>query len=92
MIPVFVILLITLANAQVQVNNNNLDNEYYLNPIFAGNYPDPSVLRDGHDYYIANLRGWQFPAEKNVIQNHVFLKLRNIENTVDMYYSTDGIQ
>lgn len=39
---------------------------------------------------LANLRGWQFPTEKKVIKNHVFLCLKNINNTVDMYYSIDG--
>jgi xylan 1,4-beta-xylosidase len=39
---------------------------------------------------LANLRGWQFPTEKQVIQNHVFLQLKNINNTVDMYYSIDS--
>ena len=41
---------------------------------------------------MANIRGWQFETEKNVIKNHVFLRLKNINNTVDMYYSTDGIK
>jgi xylan 1,4-beta-xylosidase len=40
---------------------------------------------------LANLRGWQFPTEKNVIQKHVFLRLRNTNNTVDMFYSNDGV-
>ncbi|MBF4472985.1 family 43 glycosylhydrolase [Flavobacterium sp. HJJ] len=26
----------------------------YSNPIFAGDYPDPSILRDGEDYYIVH--------------------------------------
>ncbi|HEY4324058.1 MAG TPA: hypothetical protein VGN20_08725, partial [Mucilaginibacter sp.] len=39
---------------------------------------------------LANLRGWQFPTEKTVIKRHVFLRIKKIENTVDMYYSTDG--
>lgn len=39
---------------------------------------------------LANLRGWQFPTEKGVIKNHVFLRLKNLSNTVDMYYSLDG--
>ena len=39
---------------------------------------------------LANLRGWQFETEKNVIKRHVFLKLKNINNTVDMFYSLDG--
>ena len=39
---------------------------------------------------LANLRGWQFPTENSVIQRHVFLRLKNISNTVDMVYSIDG--
>jgi xylan 1,4-beta-xylosidase len=39
---------------------------------------------------LTNLRGWQFPTEKNAIKNRVFLRLTNTNNTVDMYYSTDG--
>lgn len=46
----------------------------------------------GNGNIFANLRGWQFPTERKVIKNHVYLKLRNINNTVDMYYSTDGIK
>ena len=47
------------------------------------------ILADNENI-LANLRGWQFPTEKNVIKNHVFLRLKNINNTVDMYYSIDG--
>ena len=39
---------------------------------------------------IADLRGWEPVTEKGVIKNHVFLRLKNIENSVDMYYSLDG--
>jgi xylan 1,4-beta-xylosidase len=27
---------------------------FYQNPIFAGDYPDPSIIRDGEDYYIVH--------------------------------------
>ena len=30
----------------------DLGNGLYLNPIFAGDHPDPSLLRDGEDYYV----------------------------------------
>src|SRR4051812_28165307 len=43
-----------LANAQHQVSANKKGEAYYLNPIFAGDYPDPSILRDGSDYYIVH--------------------------------------
>ncbi|MEO6731912.1 MAG: family 43 glycosylhydrolase [Ferruginibacter sp.] len=56
---------------------------FYNNSAFSG------ILADNENI-LANLHGWQFPTEKNVIKNHVFLRLKNINNTVDMYYSTDG--
>jgi xylan 1,4-beta-xylosidase len=56
---------------------------FYDNRYYSG------ILADKENV-LANLRGWQFPTEKDVIKNHVFLKIRNIKNTVDMYYSIDG--
>ena len=47
------------------------------------------ILADSKDI-LANMRGWQFVTEKDASAKHVFLKLKNIENTVDMYYSLDG--
>ncbi|HOX87770.1 MAG TPA: family 43 glycosylhydrolase [bacterium] len=47
------------------------------------------ILAD-RENILANLRGWQFPTEKNVIQGHVFLQLINRKNLVDQYYSHDG--
>ena len=35
--------LSSLANAQYQTNTNEKGDGYYLNPIFAGDYPDPSI-------------------------------------------------
>ena len=29
-------------------------NGTYLNPIFAGDHPDPTILRDGDDYYLTH--------------------------------------
>ncbi|QSB27531.1 family 43 glycosylhydrolase [Flavobacterium sp. CLA17] len=44
---------ISLAlNAQQQ--DIKMRAELYQNPIFAGDYPDPSIIRDGEDYYIVH--------------------------------------
>ena len=32
----------------------DLDNGRYLNPVLAGDYPDPTVLKDGDDYYMTH--------------------------------------
>lgn len=56
---------------------------FYNNSAYSG------ILADKENI-LANLRGWQFVTEKNAIHNHVFLRLKNINNTVDMYYSVNG--
>ncbi|MGE5811588.1 MAG: family 43 glycosylhydrolase, partial [Ignavibacteria bacterium] len=50
------------ANAQYQTSTNEKGNGYYLNPIFAGDYPDPSILRDGSDYYIVHSSFEYYPG------------------------------
>lgn len=32
----------------------DLGNGTFLNPIVAGNHPDPSILKDGKDYYLSS--------------------------------------
>ena len=34
----------------------DLGNGTYLNPIMAGDHADPSILRDGDDYYMTSRR------------------------------------
>ncbi|POY39198.1 beta-xylosidase [Solitalea longa] len=58
---------------------------YYNNKAYSG------ILADSENI-MANLRGWQPPAETNVIKNHVFLRLKNFNNVVDMFYSLDGLK
>jgi beta-xylosidase len=57
--------------------------------IFYDNIAYSGILADKENI-LTNFKGWQFPTEKKVIQRHVTLRLRNVNNTVDMYYSTDG--
>jgi beta-xylosidase len=62
---IIITLLIQLyfsANAQYQINTNEKGNGYYLNPIFTGDYPDPSILRDGGDYYIVHSSFEYYPG------------------------------
>jgi xylan 1,4-beta-xylosidase len=48
----FISFLSLVVNAQQQSIQTN--KETYQNPIFAGDYPDPSIIRDGEDYYIVH--------------------------------------
>jgi len=41
------------SNTQ-EMKSADLGNGSYLNPIMAGDYPDPSILRVGDDYYITH--------------------------------------
>ncbi|MFT3679250.1 MAG: family 43 glycosylhydrolase [Ferruginibacter sp.] len=56
---------------------------FYNNTAYSG------ILADKENV-LTNLKGWQFPTEKNVINRHVYLRLRNVNNVVDMFYSLDG--
>jgi len=56
---------------------------FYNGSFFSG------ILADKENI-LTNLRGWQFPTEKKAIDRHVFLKIVNLNNTVDMHYSLDG--
>ncbi|HPR31875.1 MAG TPA: hypothetical protein PLK12_07260, partial [Prolixibacteraceae bacterium] len=58
---------------------------FYSEKIYSG------ILADKENV-LANLRGWQFPSEKNVLKGKVFLRLKNTKNTVDMFYSLDGTE
>jgi beta-xylosidase len=49
-------------NAQYQTGKNDKGTDYYVNPIFVGDYPDPSILRDGDDYYIVNSSFEYYPG------------------------------
>jgi len=44
----------THDNTNDKVYKADQENGYYLNPILKGDYGDPSVLRDGKDYYMTN--------------------------------------
>jgi xylan 1,4-beta-xylosidase len=48
----FIFFMSLAINAQQQKGSH--DKESYSNPIFAGDYPDPSIIRDGEDYYIVH--------------------------------------
>jgi beta-xylosidase len=40
----------------------DLGNGYYLNPILAGDHPDPTVLKDGDDYYMTHSSFDSYPG------------------------------
>lgn len=37
------------ADAQYQTRTNAKGTGFYMNPVFAGDYPDPGILSDGDD-------------------------------------------
>ena len=58
----FSLLLVTgVLEAQFQTVKTSKPG-YYTNPIFAGDYPDPSILRDGDRYYIVHSSFEYYPG------------------------------
>ncbi|MFP9114349.1 family 43 glycosylhydrolase [Flavobacterium sp. RHBU_3] len=58
--------------------------------LFYDSSHSSGILADSENI-LANLRGWQFATEKKVHKRHVYLRLKNVENNVDMFYSLDGV-
>ncbi len=56
---------------------------YYNEHAYSG------ILADNKNI-LTNIKGWQFETEKNVINKHVFLRIKNVNNIIDMYYSVDS--
>ena len=50
------------ANAQNQVSTDARDHGTFLNPVFAGDYPDPSILREGDEYYVVHSSFEYYPG------------------------------
>lgn len=57
--------------------------------LFYNQQASSGILADDTNI-LSNLRGWQFATEQNVIDRHAYLRLKSVNNTVDMYYSLDG--
>lgn len=36
------------------MTHGDMGNGKFINPILAGDFPDPSIMRDGHDFYMTN--------------------------------------
>jgi len=57
--------------------------------LFYNENAHSGILADKNNILV-NRRARQYPAEKDVIHSHVYLRLKNMNDTVDMYYSIDG--
>lgn len=51
---IFCIVSVCCAQNSSADKAGDLGNGYYINPILGGDYPDPTILRDGEDYYMTH--------------------------------------
>jgi xylan 1,4-beta-xylosidase len=66
-IKIFLIILLffpisSFVNGQQLAKTNKKNTSSYTNPIFAGDHPDPSILRDGEDYYMVHSSFEYYPG------------------------------
>ena len=61
-VTVLLVQLSFFVNAQQQTKANAMGDGYYVNPIFKGDYPDPSILRDGDNYYMVHSSFEYYPG------------------------------
>lgn len=58
----FGVLLALLSTSYVYAQKASLGGGYYSNPILAGDYPDPSIFRDGEDFYMTHSSFEYYPG------------------------------
>ena len=61
-VTVFALGLFYFSQAQKQTATGTKSTQYFSNPIFAGDYPDPSILKDGDTYYITHSSFQYYPG------------------------------
>lgn len=61
-VTVLLVQLAVIVNAQYQTQANEKGAGFYLNPVFAGDYPDPGILCDGDDYYMVHSSFEYYPG------------------------------
>ncbi len=61
---IFLTILLIFICLGIPAQNNKSGNpaKEYLNPVFQGDYPDPSILRDGKDFYMVHSSFEYYPG------------------------------
>ena len=54
--------IVVTGFSQNQYHRKNTEPNTFLNPIFAGDYPDPSILVDGNDFYVVHSSFEYYPG------------------------------
>jgi xylan 1,4-beta-xylosidase len=57
-----VLLILFTLNPSVYSQQNKTTSNYYQNPILGGDYPDPSIIRDGKGYYMTHSSFEYYPG------------------------------
>jgi len=58
----FALIMILFITSQAAISQTKSSKDSFTNPIFAGDYPDPSILRDDSDYYIVHSSFVYYPG------------------------------
>src|SRR5436190_11908815 len=53
-IKILLVLFLISLGINAQQQNTKAGSDIFQNPVFAGDHPDPSIIRDGEDYYIVH--------------------------------------
>jgi xylan 1,4-beta-xylosidase len=56
------LILLNQLTVYSQTTKNKVSAAYYQNPVLGGDYPDPSIVRDGNDYYMTHSSFEYYPG------------------------------
>jgi hypothetical protein len=56
------VFMLSFSCTNAPKQKNVLDNGFFQNPVLGGDYPDPSVVRVGSDYYLTHSSFEYYPG------------------------------
>lgn len=59
---IITLILFGYLHAESLQKSEILDNDHFINPILSGDFPDPTIMRDGNDYYMTHSSMYYLPG------------------------------
>ena len=76
-----------MVKAQYQVDNKG--DSYYTKPVFACDYHDPGILRDGEDHYLAHSSFEYYPGSL-IWHSAGLINRKPVTNELQKYAAPSG--
>ncbi len=76
--------VVLLVSCAPKSEGESVEQQMFANPLFAGDYPDPSILVDGDDYYVVHSSFEYYPG-LTIYHSRDLVNWRPVQSTLHEY-------